>query len=171
MILQGPPTARDALIVTGVAAGCALGLGLALAAIAAPKALELRTQALAAQVPQIAALMRPSRGGAALAPGTICAGAPERQVQALRTRLTALAAERQLGVNALDVRIEPAADPGSKITPIRLRFEVAGSYEGAVELLRALAASRPAVFADTADLGSKTSSVTLAFSGRVFCAG
>ncbi|UTP39753.1 GspMb/PilO family protein [Phenylobacterium sp. LH3H17] len=169
MILQGPPTARDAFIVTGAVAGCALGLGMLLATIAAPKAVETRARALEAQVPEIARLMRPGRGAATLQPGTICAGTPARQAQDLRAQLTSLAGERQLGLTALDVRIEPAADPRSKVTPIRFRFEVSGPYDGAIELLRRLAANRPMVFADTVDLSSQTSSVTLAFSGRVFC--
>lgn len=169
MILQGPPTARDAFITTGVVAGCALGLGLLLAAIASPKPVETRAKALEAEAVTIARLMQPGRGDTTLPPGTICATAPEQQAQDLRAQLTAFATARQLGLTAIDVRVEPAADPRAKVTPIRLRFEASGPYDGAIEMLRLLAANRPSVFADTVDLSSQTSSVTLSFSGRLFC--
>jgi hypothetical protein len=49
------------------------------------------------------------------------------------------------------------------------RFQASGSYESALMAMDQLAKRRPQVFADTVDLTSKTSSVTLVFSGRVFC--
>lgn len=171
MILEGPPTTRDAFVVTGVVAGCALGLGVLLAAISTPKQIEVRVKALEAESTAIERLMKSTRSSVALESGTICATPPEDQVQAFREQLTTLANERNLGLTALDVGIDPLRDENAGVIPIRLRFEVSGAYGGAIELLRSLAAHRPAVFADTVDLSSQTSSVTLVFSGRVFCGG
>jgi hypothetical protein len=71
---------------------------------------------------------------------------------------------------SLDVRPEPAPDLSERLVPVRIRFAAVGTYENTVALMAVLARERPEVFVDSLDLTPRVSNVTLAFSGRVFCA-
>ena len=64
---------------------------------------------------------------------------------------------------------EPSTPVGDSLLAVNFRFETIGSYEDAMALLSDLDAVRPTLFADTVDLVSKTSAVSLQFSGHFYC--
>jgi Type II secretion system (T2SS), protein M subtype b len=156
-------------VALGVGATAALVVGLLLASLSAPKDFDARTAALQQQADRAQALLKPVRDKGPFGPEALCTAEPGRQAQTLSDRLSAEAAQAQLVVDSLDARPEPAPDFSARVTPVRLRFSVTGSYEGAVGLLALLARERPQLFVDSLDLTPKVSNVTLSFSGRVFC--
>lgn len=160
---------REIVWGTGVAAACALGFGVALAAWSAPADFDARLAAATAKADRAEALLKPPRTSARFAPDAVCTQDPEQQSAALRRTLEVEAGRNSLVVVSADARPEPAGDLEVRLTPVRLRFTATGSYEGSVALLALLARERPQLFVDSLDLTPKTANVTLSFSGRVFC--
>jgi len=161
---------RDAALAIGVATASALAMGLVLAGVSSPPDFRTRLTALETQVQQTRTLMRPLPAEGLYPADAICRGDANAAVKALRDNLSAFAAQAGLSLDTLDIRPEPVAGEPGLLTPVRLRFTATGSYESVVMLLAALSRLRPDVFADGVDLTSKTSNVTLSFSGRAFCA-
>lgn len=159
-------TPREMGLAAGLALSSALLMSMLLAAIASPKALTSRVATLQAQADEAGRLLQRSRAPAGYALDAVCAKSVDRQARDLRDALQGYAGALQL--NMTGVEIEPLVTRGA-LAPIRLRFQASGSYEAAVRLLGALADQRPLIFADSVDLTSRTSSVTLVFTGRAYC--
>lgn len=157
---------RDLGVAAGLALSSALVMSMLLAAIASPKALTARVSALQGQSDEAARLLQRSRAPAGYPLDAVCSKSVDRQARDLRDALQGYAGALQLSVTG--VEIEPVV-ARSGLAPIRLRFQASGSYESAVRLLGALADQRPLIFADSVDMTSRTTSVTLVFTGRAYC--
>lgn len=160
--------AVDAAAAAAVAAGCALLGALALGAAARPAGFGERLDKLDAKAAEVAQVLRPRREAGALALDAVCTGDMAGQQERLRTTIAAYG--QQLNLELGDVEVRPDAPGRSGLTPLRIRFEATGGYEQVLSALDMLSRERPQVFADSVDLTSNTSSVTLEFAGRVFCA-
>jgi hypothetical protein len=160
---------RDAALAVGVAAAAALAMGVALASASTPANFRARLAVLETQTQQSHSLMRPMPAGSLYPLDALCRGDPGAAAKRLHDGLAAFAAQANISLDVLDARPEADAASPSGLTPIRLRFTATGSYESAVTLLAALSRQRPDIFADGVDLTSKTSNVTVSFSGRAFC--
>lgn len=162
-------TSKDIMMAVGVGGACALLLAVVLASIARPSDLQARTATISDRIETASGLFRPARNSSTFGPDAVCAQAPEAQAEALRTSLTNYAGQGGIEVRGIDARPMDAGAGGAKLVPVRLKFEAIGSYEAIVLLLENLGRQRPEVFVDALDLTAKTSNVTLAFTGRVFC--
>lgn len=162
------PETKDMLTAAGIAAACALTMAVLLASVATPASKE-RIAAVETRADRAARMFRPARNVNAFGPDAVCARSPEAQAQVLRESLAGLAGESGVEVRGVDARPMTDGPAGGKLVPVRLKFEAVGSYESIVLLLDTLGRQRPEVFVDALDLTAKTSNVTLAFSGRVFC--
>jgi hypothetical protein len=167
--MKKPPKPSAFILPAGVAAACALGLGLLLASLSAPPDFKERLAVVQQRAERAQRLLRPPRNSTVGSPDALCFGDAAKQSQALRDAVSAQAAQANLTLESLDARIEMGDQLGERLTPVRLRFSATGSYEGAIALLAELGRYRPQLFVDTLDLTPKTANVTLAISGRVFC--
>jgi hypothetical protein len=159
----GPGPAVAAAIIGGaVAIITATGLS----AMARPDDRAARLAQLERKLDRIETLQRGAAdGGPAYPRGAICregvglgAGAVEQKLRAAlgQAKLTAIA-------------FEPSTPAGDSLLAVHFRFETVGSYEDAMILLSGMDAARPTLFADSIDLVSKTSAVSLQFSGHFYC--
>lgn len=162
-------SSKDFGIAAAVALSCALAFSLALAALSTPKDFTEGLSSIAGQADQAAKLLQRGQRDERLAKGQVCSRPVEEEAQVLQTSLAGQASQLRLSLSNVDVRAGERTDPRSRLTPVLIRFEVSGAYGDAVAMLDGLGAAQPEVFVDTVDLASNTSSVTLAFSGRVFC--
>ncbi len=157
-------------LVTGLAVVGLLAVvsGVLLTKLSRPVGFDERLAALTARTALAERLVRHNAVAGPLAPRGACASGPAGQLQALKDELAANATRLDLQPTMVDARIAPAGlTPG--VTAIALKFEVVGSYAGAMGLLDTLSRRNPAIFAETVDLVSRTSSVSLSFVGRVLC--
>jgi hypothetical protein len=164
-----PQAVRDAALGFAVAAGSALLMAFILASAGSPSGFRGRLQQLETQARQTQDLLRPKPSDDLYPADAICQGDPTMIGKAFRNSLTTFAAQASLNLETLDVGVEPPTSDPSALTPVRLRFTATGPYEGAIMFLQSLSRQRPEIFADAVDLTSKTSNVTISFSGRVFC--
>lgn len=158
----------DVAFAVGGCAACALVFGVVLASLSTPKDFEARVAALQGQADRGASLLKPPRERSSYGVDALCTRDPNQQAQMLHELVTAQATQASLVLDALETRMEPA-DASERLIPVRLRFSVTGSYDGAVGLLALLSRERPQLFVDSLDLTPKVSNVTLSVSGRVFC--
>lgn len=163
------PSIRDVMMAGGVAACCAIVAAVTLSSLSSPKDLDARAAAVEQKAAQAKRLFRPDRQAQTTAPDAVCSRRPEDQAAALRQSVGALATQAGLEMRTLDVRPEAPEAADAKLVPVRLRFEAIGPYDAVVGLVGQLSQQRPEIFVDAVDLVSKTSTVTIAFSGRVFC--
>ncbi len=160
-------TTRDLAIAGGIAATGALLMGLVMASLSAPPEQKARLAALDQELAQVTSLSRISREGPTLPPGAICTKAPAEEAQVLANAIKDDAGQFKLTVTGLEVA--PAAGTDGRLAAVRIRYEASGPYEAALGLLDLMSKRSPQIYADSVDLTSKGSSVTLAFSGRAFC--
>jgi len=170
MTTRQPLGLKELAPAAGVAAACALAMGLGLAWASAPPQFSARLAGLSAEANQARDLMRTSPVDRLYSQDAFCRAEPASTAKTLRDSLSATAAQANLSVDFLEAHPEAPAEGLGVLTPIRLKFTVTGSYEGVVALLAALARQRPDVFADGLDVTAKTANVTASFSGRAFCA-
>lgn len=152
-----------------IAAVTATGFALLLSMIASPGGLSERIGDLSGRAETLqhafATLKTPQSADAGLA----CFSSLDSAKYDLQA-VVASAAGAQ-GVTVADFHAD--AVPTSSVAavqPVVFHFTATGSYEGVTGILRRLAANRVEVFVDQADLVSNTTSVTLTFTGRIFCA-
>jgi hypothetical protein len=129
--------------------------------------LNARVAAVEAEAARAKALLASAGRETPAPPGALCRGAPSDAARRLHDALATQSAQAGLAPESLDVSPE---DGGAGPTPLRVRLTATGSYEAALGLLTLLAKTKPLVFADSVDLTPKISNVTLAFTGRAFCA-
>lgn len=158
---------RGAALAAVAGAAAALAFGLGLTAISRPANLAERLDGLETKADEAGRILR-ARRDLDVSPDAVCTRDPGEQAAALRTLLSQVTAQQNLEVGSMEV--SPDAPERSGMVPVRVRFEVTGGYDASLTALEALSRARPQIFVDAVDLASKTSSVTLTFTGRVFCA-
>lgn len=160
---NGPGLAVVAAVIGGaVAIVAAMGLS----ALARPADQAARLAELDRKIGRIEALQRAPSGGATYPKGAVCREGVGRGATLLEQKLRADLGQARL----VRVAFDPStAVDGEGLMAVSFRFETLGSYDDAMGLLRGLDAARPIIFADSVDLVSKTSAVSLQFSGRFYC--
>lgn len=164
------PPPRDIAIAVGVGAAVALLFAVILNAISTPSEFAPRLAAVDAQADRAAAALRPMRERSAYGAQALCTRPAADQMRILGEAVNGEATRAALSVDSLETRVEITPAAGARVTPVRLRFAVTGSYEGAVGLLARLSREQPGLFVDSLSLTPKVSNVSLSFSGRMFCA-
>ena len=165
---QIPP--QDLAIGGGIAAICAMVMGAVLASLATPPQFKDRLAELTTGHEQAVRLARPVRNAEALGTDVICPRSAAQQAPLLAGALKDSAGQLRLELKRLDVSAGRSGTSG-KLTPLHVRLETQGSYDGAVMMLDLIGKQRPQVFAETVDLTTKVSGVTMVFSGIAYCAG
>jgi len=163
------PPPLDIAFALGAGAAAALIFAVVLSGLSTPKDFDARLAALDAQTTRAEGMLRPVRDRGRFSIDALCARAPAEEATLLRDLVSAHATQAALSLDSLESRLETLPDADARLAPVRLRFSVTGSYEGAVGLLALVARERPQLFVDSLDLTPKVSNVTLSFSGRVFC--
>ncbi|HUO23361.1 MAG TPA: GspMb/PilO family protein [Caulobacteraceae bacterium] len=167
MIRKGKFTANALVGVPAVVGITALAMFLALWLIAQPSDLTQRMARIDQQTALAETVLTGERAHGYLA-GAVCQDA-RTAPDLVRQRLKSAAVAK--GLALANVSAAPGA-PNEAIgglEPISLAFEASGPYDAVIGLLGALAQAQPQVFADTVDLKSQVSSVSLKFTGRLFC--
>lgn len=160
---------RWMVLFASLAGGVAIIFALSLAAITSPARLEPRLGDLEAGAQKLGRVDRHDRGLAQYPTDAVCSRGTAAQGNELRSSLKALVAAQSLALDNLSVGPDDQTPLSETLSAIRVRIQVSGSYEGAVAMLQSLSQMRPTVFVETFDLTSKTTSVSLSLSGRVFC--
>ncbi|MGR4866930.1 hypothetical protein [Caulobacter sp. LARHSG274] len=161
--IGGPGLAVAAALAGGLAAVVA---AMGLSALARPVHRAERLAQLDQKVERIAQLQRATAGGLTYPRGAVCREGIARGSDLVAQKLRAGLGQAQM----VRLAFEPSVSvDGSGLVVIGFRFETLGSYEDAMGLLRGLDAAKPAIFADSVDLTSRTSAVSLRFSGRFYC--
>jgi hypothetical protein len=159
----GPGLAVAAAIVGGAAA---IVTATGLSALARPADRAARLAELERKLDSIEALQRGAADGGPTYPrGAICREGVGRGADVVEQKLRAQLGQAKLAV----IAFEPSTPVGDSLLAVNFRFETVGSYEDAMALLGGLDAARPTLFADSIDLVSKTSAVSLQFSGHFYC--
>jgi len=169
MTRRNLPPPIDIAFALGAGAAAAVVFAVLLTSLSAPKDFDDRIATLTDQTTRAEAMLRPVRDRGRYGPEALCTRDATEQARILRDLVSAQTTQGALVLDSLETRIEPAPDLSTRVTPVRLRLSVTGSYEGAVGLLALLARERPQLFVDSLDLTPKVSNVTLSLSGRVFC--
>jgi hypothetical protein len=161
--MTGPGLAVAGAVVGGaVAIAAAMGLS----ALARPADQAVRLAELNRKIDRIEVLRRAPADGATYPKGAVCRDGVGRGAILVEQALRADLGQARL----VRVAFDPStAVEGEGLLAVSFRFETLGSYEDAMGLLRGLDAARPTIFADSVDLVSKTSAVSLQFSGRFYC--
>lgn len=152
----------------GMAAAGAILMAVAMASLATPPDFDARLLSAQAKAVRAKALMRSASVGA-YGPDAVCVRDPDDQATRLREAVTQAASGGGVTLESLDSRPEPAPQASARLTPVRVRFQATGPYEGVIGVLAVLSRDRPQIFVDSLDLTPKTANVTLGFSGRAFC--
>jgi hypothetical protein len=161
---------RTSLMAATAAAGVAVLTALTLSAFSRPADLDRRLAVVDGQITRAERLALSPSDGASYPAGAVCASVGPG-ADALKRRVETRAAAASAALTAL------AVDPGTNVAvgegalvPIRLKLEASGKYEAMVGLLQGLAAERPTIFVDTADLKPQSGGAArLQLSGRVLC--
>ncbi len=161
--LTGPGLAVAATLVGALAAVFAAA---GLAALARPTDRTARMAALEIKLERLHRLERAPVGGLVYPQGAVCRDGATRGAAMVEQRLRAGLGQAKL----VRISFEPEpATAGLAPSAVALRFETEGSHEDATALLGMLDTLRPAIFVDTVDLETRTSAVSLHFSGRFYC--
>jgi hypothetical protein len=162
---------RQIALAGGITAALALATGLVLAQLSTPTDFKSRLAALSARADQAGAISHRAHDAPAVAANDICNQSTAVEAGLLAGQLRDQAAQLKLAVTSAELTPLGQADPASHLTALRVRMETSGAYDATLGLLDLMAKSRPQILADSVDLTPKGSTVSLAFSGRVFCAG
>ncbi len=154
-------------VLAGLAAVWAGFSGLSL--LATPAHLKARLGAIETTAGRIDAAPRESGDPSAYAPHALCRASPQEAADALKTALAGSAATAGLAGAKIAVTPPDSAEAGGRPTPVLFELDAAGRYDSVLALLRLLDQAEPEVFADTLDLKSQTSTVSLKLTGRVLC--
>lgn len=159
---NGPGLAVAGAIIGGaVAIVTATGL----AVLARPVDRAARLAELERKLDRLETLQRSAADGPTYPRGAICREGAGRGTGIVEQKLRAQLGQAKLA----SIAFEPSTPVADSLMAVSFRFETVGSYEDAMALLRGLDAARPTLFADSVDLVSKTSAVSLRFSGHFYC--
>lgn len=160
---------QSLMLTAAIGLAVAVAAGLGLAGLSTPAAFSTRLENLDLRLDELQRLSKLYAGAGGNRTDAICGRPAVEEADVLRQVIMGDAAA--LGLTVVRAEVSPAAQrPNSPLIPLSVRLEANGPYEGALTLLAHLQKFSPEVFADSMDLTSKTTSVTLAFSGRAFCA-
>lgn len=157
-----------ALVATLIAAISALVFCWSLAAIARPTDLKARVAALEVQAERTQTLLRRRGGNADYPAGSVCPGLTETQLEPIRKQLGMAITGSNLSLGKISVA-RSSTPSLEAITPIDVSFETNGAYEATLLMLDNLSRQTPLLYVDTVDLRSRTGSVNLQLSGRIYC--
>ncbi|WP_165189877.1 hypothetical protein [Caulobacter soli] len=158
----GPGLAVAAAMIGGA---MAIATATGLSALARPDDRAARLAELDRKLERIETLQRADAGGPAYPRGALCREGVGRGVGIVEQKLRGGLGQAKLAT----IAFSPSTPVGDSLLVVNFRFETVGSYEDATALLRSLDAARPILFADSVDLVSKTSAVSLRFSGHFYC--
>lgn len=156
------------LAVAAAVAGGAMAIVAAtgLSALARPAQRAERLAQVEAKLDRLETLQRGAGGEEPPYPrGAICREGVGRGAGLVEQKVRAQLGQARLAA----IAFEPSVPVGDSLMAVSFRFETEGPYEDAMVLLRGLDAARPTLFVDSVDLASKTSVVSLRFSGRFYC--
>lgn len=162
------PLAISMAYAAAVATAFAIAMNLLASALSTPTRFRDRLTALQEKTDSLRRVLRPHAEPSPYPSNAVCSSGGAEQ-QRLRNALTGQADATKMILSGLEIGPDDQAALGETLFPLRLRFQAQGSYEAALAMMQTLARERPVIFADAVDLTSKTSSVTLKFSGRIFC--
>ena len=158
-------------VVTVLTAGAlaAVAFFVILSVLAKPRDFSTRASEIETKAGRAESLFRTGTNANAFAAGSVCEQGVEAQAVAVKARVQAAA--QGAGVTLASLGAAPAGpgQDGMTLSAVGVQFQASGRYDQVMGLLAGLANSHPAIFVDTADLVSRTSSVDLKFQGRVFC--
>ena len=153
-------------VVAAVAA--AMAAFAALSGLSTPARLGGRIDALEANIERARAVLERPREPSHYLSDPICHAGSSNAADVVRAELSRAAS--QSGLAPPNVTIAGGgADPTSQIYPVMFTVDVTDRYDLILGFLDRLAQSEPEVFADSLDLVSKTSAVSLKLTGRVEC--
>jgi hypothetical protein len=169
MSRKARPSGLDYLPLAAIAAISAVATGLGLGALSTPANFGPRLASVDQKADQVRRWTAVKASAIEFPQGAVCSGGGAKQEDLLRAHVANQAQAGKLTLSSLEVGPDKAAPLGQILIPLRLSFQVQGSYDAILGLMSELSSVRPLVFADTVDLVSHTTSVTLKFRGRVFC--
>lgn len=169
---MSPPRQSAAISIAygaAVATMSAIAFALLLSALSTPQGYKERIATLQQKVEGVRRMLKPPAELAPYPADAVCAKGVSPTLDQLRKDIGGQAETAKLVLSQVELGPDEQARLGETLIPLQLKLQAQGSYESTIALLALLARHRPMVFADTVDLSSKTSSVTLKFSGRLFC--
>jgi len=160
---NGPGLAVAAAIIGGAAA---MATASGLSALARPDDRSARLAQVEQKLDRLEALERGAAGaGASFPRGAVCREGVGRGTMLVEQKVRAGLGQAKLQA----ITFAPSVPVGESLMAVAFRFETIGPYEDVTALLRDLDQARPVLFADTVELTSKTSAVSLQFSGHFYC--
>ena len=164
-----PPEAKVIVGAVLVGAACAW-LGFAgLSGLAQPAHLKGRLAGVETLVSTVERAPRAAGDPAVYATHALCRTDPSLAGPQLQARVAAAAAQAGLSGAKLTLSPSDAASGGEQLTPVMFALDVQGRYDAVLLMLKLLAEGGPQIFADSLDLTSQTSAVSMHFTGRVLC--
>jgi hypothetical protein len=160
---------RTSIFVTSVALLVGVIFYISLTLASRPPGLAESVAKITRQVDEIERLGARFKGFSPYPADAVCETSASSATGAFRQRLQTAASN--VGVNLANVAAAPGEpdEASGGLQPIAVRFEASGQYAAVVGLLQTLAKFRPSLFVDSVDLKSETTSVSLQFSGHLFC--
>ena len=155
-------------VVTAAALTAAVFL-FALSEIAHPSDMQARLARATATLSDVEAKLQEPGDADAYPPHALCQMGANAAGPALQDRVTALAAGNGLTLTGVSATPGVADETAGGIAPVSLQFQTSGRYDAVIGFMGALARNQPEIFADSVDLKSETSAVSLTFEGRVYC--
>jgi len=141
----------------------------ALSWLATPVALKTRLAGIDEAVRQVATIGRQAGDPGRYADHALCEAPLLEAAQTLQGQLVNVAAAARLTASSVTVIPPDPNGDSARPTPVSFKLEASGGYEAVLGLIRSLGQNEPEVFADTLDLTSQTSSVSIKLTGRVLC--
>jgi hypothetical protein len=160
---------RTATTVVTAAALTAVVFLFALLALAHPRGLEARLARATAALTDVEAKLQAPGDPYAYPPHVLCRMGANAAGPALQDRVTALAAGSGLTLSSLSATPGVEDETAGGVAPVTLQFQTSGRYDAVIGFMGALAKNQPEIFADSVDLKSETSAVSLTFEGRIYC--
>jgi hypothetical protein len=160
---------RTATTAVTAAALTAVVFLFALSALAHPRGLQARLARAATALTDVEASLQSPGDPYAYPPHALCRMGANAAGPALQDRVTALAAGSGLTLSGVSATPGVADETAGGVAPVALQFKTTGRYDAIIGFMDALARNQPEIFADSVDLQSETSAVSLTFQGRIYC--
>jgi len=157
-------------LAAGMAVLFAASIGLSLAALAKPSETDARISVRQQKIRALEQVFQARTSPRLYPADAICRQRPDQAAAQLRTLITGQAQAAKLAVTAVEIGSDPQAPLGETLAPLRIQLTTQGAYDATLSLMATMARYRPMIFVDAVDLSSKTSSVSLKFSGHLYCA-
>ena len=168
--MKGSRAPDTPLIGGAVAAAVAAAMAAfaVLSGLSTPPRLEHRIDAVEANIERTRAVFGRPREPSHYLVDPLCHASPSNAADLVRAELTRTASQAGLAAPSVTVA-GGSADPANQTYPVMFTVDATDRYDLVLGFLDRLAQSEPEVFADSVDLVSKTSAVSLKLTGRVEC--